>query len=177
MHGAGQELPAVAAVQLRMRLLLRLSLLCVCFVSCLAGAEEFTARVIVVLDGDTVLVVRGTERIKIRLADIDAPEKDQPYGMASKRALLDRVLHQQVQINSRAQDDYGRTVAHLLLDGLNVNEEQVRQGMAWEYSHFHKDRRYRALQAEARQARRGLWEQDNPTPPWQWRKAHPRVPR
>ena len=155
----------------------RTFLLCVAFFFSHAHAEEFSARVIAVLDGDTVLVARGVEHIKIRLADIDAPEKAQPYGMASRQALLERVLHKQVQINSRAQDDYGRTVAHLLLDGLNVNEEQVRLGMAWEYSHFHKDRHYRALQAEARQARRGLWEQDDPTPPWLWRKAHPYIAR
>ena len=59
------------------------------------------------------------------------------------------------------------------VDGLNVNQEQVKRGMAWEYSHYHSDRTYRALQSEARQARRGLWAQYNPQAPWQWRKLHP----
>lgn len=136
-------------------------------------AEEFSARVIAVLDGDTVLVVRNAQRIKVRLAMIDAPEKDQEYGLASKRALAELVLRKQVQVTTRALDDYGRTVALLEVVGLNVNEEQVRQGMAWNYSHFFRDPHYRALQDEARQAKRGLWQQDDPTPPWRWRKTHP----
>lgn len=154
-------------------------------------AEQFTARVIWVTDGDTVLVVRncagnrpgtaanqrrtpcrGAQKIKIRLADIDAPEKAQNYGMASRDSLMAMVLHKEVQVNALALDKYQRTVALLKVDGLNVNEEQVRQGMAWEYSHYHSDRHYIALQQEARRAGRGLWAQPNPTPPWQWRSRH-----
>ncbi|MBI3902557.1 MAG: thermonuclease family protein [Nitrosomonadales bacterium] len=156
----------------------------------IAHAEEFNAKVIAVLDGDTVLVLRGQQKIKIRLSDIDAPEvghagmgvqppnsqKAQDYGMASRKSLIDRVLKKQVQVNSRAVDDYGRLVAKIRLDGRSVNEEQVRRGMAWEYSHFHSDARYLALQREAQQARRGLWSMTDPQPPWQWRKAHANTP-
>jgi hypothetical protein len=79
----------------------------------------------------------------------------------------------QVQIDSQAVDQYGRLVGLILVDGLNVNEEQVLRGMAWEYSHYHRDASYRALQSEARQAKRGLWAQYNPQAPWEWRKLHP----
>ncbi len=136
-------------------------------------AEEFSARVIAVLDGDTVLIVRDGQRIKLRLTMIDAPEKDQEYGLESKRVLAEMVLRKQVQVTTQALDNYGRTLALLEVAGSNVNEEQVRRGMAWNYSHFFNDPLYRALQAEAQQARRGLWQQDEPTPPWKWRKAHP----
>lgn len=155
---------------MRASLLLLLSIL-----SSPAYAEEFSARVIAVLDGDTVLVLRNGQQVKIRLVNIDAPEKAQDFGMASRQALAGMVLHKYVQVSSKAVDDYGRMVALLELDGLNVNEEQVRQGMAWNYSHFFRDPRYRALQAEAQQARRGLW-MHKPIPPWKWRKAHPQSP-
>ena len=136
-------------------------------------AEEFSAKVIAVLDGDTVLVLRGSQQVKIRLANIDAPEKTQAYGMVSRQSLMEMVLRKQVQVSSQAMDDYGRMVAQIEAGGFKVNEEQVRRGMAWEYSHFHSDRHYLALQSEAQQLRRGLWAQANPTPPWEWRKQHP----
>ena len=154
-------------------------------------AEEFFAKVIVVLDGDTVLVLRegggavagsppasplrgnrANALVKIRMAEIDAPEKDQEYGMASRQSLSELVLKKMVQVNSQAVDGYGRLVAHLVLDGRSINEEQVRRGMAWEYSNYHSNRTYIALQSEAQQAKRGLWAQAGPTPPWQWRKTH-----
>jgi micrococcal nuclease len=141
-------------------------------VSMPAAAGQFTARVIWVMDGDTVLVLHNSQKIRIRLANIDAPEKDQDYGTASREALMAMVLRKEVQVDTLAVDKYERTVALLQVDGLNVNEEQVRRGMAWEYSHYHSDRRYIALQQEARHAGRGLWAQPNPTPPWVWRKQH-----
>ena len=168
-----------------------LFLLWVCS-SSVVCAEEFYAKVIAVLDGDTVLVLRegggtavgnpsashlrGTRGdnglVKIRMAEIDAPEKDQEYGRASRQSLSELALKKLVHVNSQAVDNYGRLVAHLVVDGRSVNEEQVRRGMAWEYSNYHSNKVYIALQGEAQQARRGLWAQANNTPPWQWRKTH-----
>jgi len=152
-----------------------------------AQAEEFTGKVIAVLDGDTIMVTRdGGAPVKVRLAEIDAPEvahagtggmppNSQPAqagGMESKQSLAELVLNKQVSVNVQTVDQYGRFVAHLTADGKSVNEEQVRRGMAWEYSNYHSNKTYIALQSEAQQARRGLWAQDGPMPPWQWRKLH-----
>lgn len=139
----------------------------------LAQAAEFTARVIAVLDGDTVLIKRANGLVKIRMAEIDAPEKAQTFGETSKRSLSGMVLGKQVDVVSQAIDQYGRMVAHLSVDGLDVNAEQIRRGMAWEYSHFHGNRELVALQEEARLAPRGLWALSDPMPPWEWRKLHP----
>lgn len=138
-----------------------------------AVAEEFSTKVIAVLDGDTVLIKRASGLAKIRLAEIDAPEKAQTFGETSKRSLSDMVLGKQVRFVSQAMDQYGRLVAHLSVDGLEVNAEQIRRGMAWEYSNFHSNKALIALQKEARQAPRGLWAQGHPQPPWDWRKQHP----
>lgn len=142
--------------------------------ACSAWAGDFAGRVIAVLDGDTLLVLRGKQKLKVRVADIDAPEKEQPGGMASEQSLADLVRHKQVQVSSRAVDAYGRIVGLVTVGGTNVSEEQLRRGMAWEYSRFHGNKAYVALQHSAQNARRGLWAQANPTPPWQWRKLHPR---
>jgi endonuclease YncB( thermonuclease family) len=138
-----------------------------------APGQEFTAKIIAVLDGDTVLVRRENGLVKIRLAEIDAPEKAQTFGETSKHSLTGMVLGKQVKVISQAVDQYGRLVAHLSVDGWDVNAEQIRRGMAWEYSNFHSNQTLIALQNESRQASRGLWAQSNPTPPWEWRKQHP----
>lgn len=139
-----------------------------------AHAGQFTARVIAVLDGDTVMVLSNSgPPVKIRLVGIDAPEKVQPGGIASKKSLSELVLHKQVGINTQATDVYGRLVAHLEVDGKSVNEEQLRRGMAWEYSNYHGNKKYVALQSEAQRARRGLWAGSEIMEPAQWRKLHP----
>jgi len=138
-----------------------------------ANASEFTAKVISVSDGDTVLVQRASGVVKIRLIEIDAPELSQTFGEASKRSLSDLVLGKQVKISSQAVDQYGRMLAHVNINGMDVNAEQIRRGMAWEYSNFHSNRVLIALQKNAKKAQLGLWSQPNPTPPWSWRKQHP----
>ncbi|OGT09511.1 MAG: hypothetical protein A3J49_17885 [Gallionellales bacterium RIFCSPHIGHO2_02_FULL_57_16] len=118
----------------------------------LAEAADFSGKVIAVLDGDTLLVLRGGKPVKVRLAEIDAPEKAQPYGAASQESLAGLVMGKQVHVASRAVDDYGRLVATVSIDETNVNHEQVRRGMAWEYSRFHSNRELMALQRDAQQA-------------------------
>jgi endonuclease YncB( thermonuclease family) len=167
--GIDQELIAMIRF---VAMLICAALLCI---SGLAHSDEFTTKVIVVLDGDTVLVRRAGGQVKIRLAEIDAPEKAQTFGETSKRSLSGMVLGKQVRVASQAVDQYGRLVAHLNVNGLDVNAEQIRRGMAWEYSNFHNNQALIALQNEAKQAPRGLWAQSNPTPPWEWRKQHPNI--
>ena len=135
-----------------------------------AQAEEFITKIIVVIDGDTVVIRRAGGILKIRLAEIDAPEKAQPFGEEATQSLSDMVLRKQVKVTSRAVDKYGRMVANLSINGFDVNAEQVRRGMAWEY---HSSKDLLALQEEAKNASRGLWSQSNPIPPWEWRKQHP----
>ena len=155
------------------RFLICAALLCI---SALASAENFSGKVIAVLDGDTLLVIRDGHPVKVRLAGIDAPEKAQPFGMTSQKSLAEMTKGKQVQVESRAVDDYGRLVAMIRVGEVNVNHEQVRCGMAWEYSRYHSNRELMALQHEAQQARRGLWAEEGAVEPSQWRKQHPGAP-
>lgn len=139
----------------------------------LAQAEEFDARVIAVMDGDTALLLHDGKKIKVRLVNIDAPESDQEFGKESRLSLVNQVLKKQVHVDSKAVDIYGRMVAEISVDGRSVNEEQVQSGMAWENSHFHGDKHYLKLGNDAKQARRGLWAKSvKPISPEQWRKTH-----
>lgn len=136
-----------------------------------ALAQTYTMRVISVVDGDTVEVSDGARKATVRLADIDAPEKAQPHGAASRDALAALVLNQMVLVKPRVSDDYGRVVATIHVNGVNVNEAQLRNGMAWEYSQHHANRSLKALETEARGAKRGLWASARPLPPWEFRKS------
>jgi endonuclease YncB( thermonuclease family) len=107
VSGFGQKCIAVNHIAAK---LICAVLLCI---SGLAHSEEFTAKIIAVLDGDTVLVRRENGLVKIRLAEIDAPEKAQTFGETSKRSLSGMVLGKQVKVISQAVDQYGRLVAHL----------------------------------------------------------------
>lgn len=151
-------------------------LLCAVFLGIcnLVQAEEFDAKVIAVMDGDTVMVLRDGNKIKVRLVNIDAPESDQEFGKESRQALVNRVLKKQVHVDSKAIDVYGRMIAEISVDGMSVNEAQVQSGMAWENSHFHGNKHYQSLKNDAQKSRRGLWAQTvKPISPEQWRKAHP----
>ncbi len=170
MYGTNQKRTALNERKVVPRILFLLLL-----VHSVSYGEEFTAKVVAVLDGDTVLVKRVRGLVKVRMAGIDAPEKAQPFGASSRRSLSEMIMGKQVTIQSQAIDKYGRMVASINVNDLDVSAEQLRRGMAWENSNFHSDKKLLALQEEAKQAPRGLWALSNPVPPWEWRKRHPSI--
>ena len=124
-------------------------------------------------DGDTVWVTDAAKlKHKVRLDRIDAPEKDQPWGGESAAVLKEWVFAKDVRVEYEKRDQYGRILG-IVFNGTNdVNLAMVRNGNAWHYSHFDRTPEYAAAEAEARAARRGLWAQDNPVNPYQWRRTH-----
>lgn len=143
-------------------------LIALCPAVCLA---EQTCKVVGVSDGDTITALcAGNAQLKVRLAEIDAPEKKQPFGMRSKQALSDLCFGKQAEIVPQTKDRYGRTVARVRCDGQDASEQLVRSGMAWVYDRYVTDRSLYPLQDNARTTRRGLWADAAPVPPWEWRK-------
>lgn len=136
----------------------------------LAGCADLSRRVVRVSDGDTVTAVKNGIEVKIRLAEIDAPEKAQAYGAASTQSLSELCLNKNATLEDQGKDRYGRTLAKVRCDGIDANTEQVRQGMAWVYRKYApKDSPLYAAENEAKMARRGLWADTDPLPPWEWR--------
>ncbi len=146
-----------------------------------AWANPLDGAVIVVIDGDTVLFkpdhYHPSSRafLKVRLAGIDAPEVGQPHGEAATRALKDLALKQRGRLHRVATDAYGRALGRLEIGGLDVNVELVRRGHAWASSRDAADP-LRGVQDAARSARRGLWGEVAPTPPWVWRRGQSASP-
>ncbi|RZT93722.1 thermonuclease family protein [Rivibacter subsaxonicus] len=140
-----------------------------------ATAVLIACLVVGIADGDT-LTVRcetpvGPTSIKVRLAEIDAPEKAQAFGERSKHNLSDLCFNRSAVVVPQTTDRYGRTVAHVACGGRDANVEQVRAGMAWVYDKYVGDQLLYSVQEDARSARRGLWSDPQPIPPWEWRNA------
>lgn len=142
-------------------------------------AETLDGVVIVVIDGDTVLFrpdhysAASRAFLKVRLAGIDAPEANQPHGEAATRALRELALKQRATLDIAATDAYGRKLGRLRVGRVEVNAELVRRGHAWTSSRGRDGGALRSAQREARHARRGLWQDPVPTPPWVWRREQP----
>jgi len=128
--------------------------------------------VVGVVDGDTADIRLQSGMIRVRLHAIDAPERDQPHGAASKQALSKLVYGKQVNVEPIEQDRYDRLVARLWLDGHDVNAEMIKQGAAWVYRRYADDPAYCAYEKAARDLKRGLWAlpRDQRAAPWEWRK-------
>ncbi len=128
-----------------------------------------------VIDGDSLMVKKDSQELQIRLFGIDAPEYDQPGAKAAKRLLTSLVKNGALQIEVVDHDRYGRLVAHLVVGSVNVAEELVRSGQAWVYPRYCRQPicdSWQKLQFQAKQQRLGIWRQQDPQPPWQWKRHH-----
>jgi endonuclease YncB( thermonuclease family) len=132
--------------------------------------------VVGVSDGDTVTLLDGLRaQHRIRLAGIDAPEKTQPYGDASKRHLSSMVFGKTVRVEFEKHDHYGRVVGKIMQDGHDASLEQLRVGLAWHYKQYQREQSsedrsaYAEVEQEAQQAQAGLWRDPAAVAPWTWR--------
>ena len=141
-----------------------------------ASAVSFDGEVTRVADGDSLWVrpASGGEPVALRLQGIDAPEGCQAHGAEARAALARRVLHQAVTVQTRARDDYQRSVARVRHRGEDVGAWLVREGHAWSMRYRRSAGPYAEQEAQARLARRGLWSQANPVEPRQFRRQHGR---
>lgn len=137
----------------------------------IAFSEEFLGKSVSAIDGDTIEVWHGDSIERIRLNGIDAPEKGQDYGRRAKQFTEDLVGNREVRVEPLRLDKYGRTIADVFLpDGTHVNKEIVKAGLAWWFCRHSSDEQLKQLEEEARDAKRGLWKDPVPIPPWVYRK-------
>lgn len=159
-----------------MKTYVSVAVLLVVALNCTAATIE--GRVVGVMDGDTISIInQNHEQFRIRLSGIDAPEKKQEFGQRSKESLSSLVFGKPVTVETSKQDLYGRSVGKVLVNGQDANLEQIRRGMAWHYKAYRRsqpliDRAgYADAENSARAARRGLWVESEPVPPWEYRHS------
>lgn len=143
--------------------------------------KEVAGTVLAVVDGDTFILVADETRhqFKVRLLGIDAPEKKQLYGMSATEKLRDLIQDRRARIEYRRLDRDGRVLGDVYVMGKRANEEwinliMVKEGLAWHAKDVDRRKSLANAETEAREAKRGLWEQQNPVPPWEWLKEQKR---
>jgi endonuclease YncB( thermonuclease family) len=139
-------------------------------VPAVGAAQGFAGRVVGITDGDTIRVLHEGRAETVRLQGVDAPEKRQAYGERARRFVADLAFDRTVVVRATGRDRNGRLLGEVLLpDGRSLNQELVRAGYAWWFRKYSRDVQLARLEEEARQGRRGLWADQAPEPPWEYR--------
>lgn len=137
---------------------------------CAFGAQAY--RVVKIADGDTLTALSPKlQQLKCRLYGIDAPEKKQAFGQASKLSLAELSFGRTAYIDIVGRDRYGRSICRVAVDGVDVNKAQIARGMAWMYREYAKDVSYSDAESAAQARRIGIWRDARPVPPWAFRRA------
>jgi len=140
-----------------------------------SAPKSINGKVVAVLDGDTIEVLSQKTLYRIRILGIDAPEKKQAFGNQAKSFASKHAFGKMVKVQIQSQDRYQRHLAQIILpNGQNLGEMLVKNGYAWHYKQYSKDKSLARLQVEAQKAKRGLWQDANPVPPWEFRKSRRR---
>jgi endonuclease YncB( thermonuclease family) len=135
----------------------------------------FQGKVVGVSDGDTMTVLDGTTRVRVRLNGIDCPEKGQAFGTRAKKLTSELAFGGMVTVRPFGKDRYDRLLGEVVLpDGRVLNEELVAAGMAWHDTRYSKDATLANLEREARRAGLGVWSDARPVAPWEFRAMQKR---
>lgn len=147
-----------------------------------AALADLSGRVIAVHDGDTLTVLEQGRKVRIDLDGIDAPELSQRYGWAALRTLSRLCRGRAASVDERGKDDEGNVLGTVTCEGqgggkepakVDANAELVKRGLAWVYrTYLPLGSPLYELETNARLMQRGLWQDKDPVPPWEWRKQH-----
>lgn len=130
----------------------------------------FAHQVVNITDGDTLTLMVDQKPLKLHLSNVDAPERTQPFGKQSRQSLHDLCFGKEAEFKQQEVDHFGEITAVVTCDGVEVNRVQVERGMAWVADKVNRDFTLPALQAMAWRDKKGLWSEDKPVPPWEFRK-------
>lgn len=132
---------------------------------------ELIGKVVKVSDGDTITILTSDKtQYKIRLNDIDAPEKKQAFGNKSKDNLAKYIAGKTVKVEYKTKDKYKRILGTIYYNNIDINLQQVKDGYAWVYKKYSKNQDYYNAEKVARENKKGLWIDKSPLEPWEFRK-------
>jgi endonuclease YncB( thermonuclease family) len=135
-----------------------------------SGETVYAGKVTAITDGDTFHMRHNDREIKVRLSEIDTPDREKPYGSRAKQALSDMVLGKRVRVVAVGRSASGRILGRVYASGLDVNATMVKLGYAWVNRKDARDPELWRLEKEAKAGKRGLWalQEAYRTPPWEW---------
>ena len=133
--------------------------------------NSINGKVVGISDGDTFsLLFDNGYTVKVRLNKIDCPERKQAFSKRATDELSNMIFNQTVRVDYTKKDGYGRVLGDIYVNGLYVNEEMIKRGMAWHYKKYSNDENLAELERIAQKNKIGLWQDPNPIPPWDFRK-------
>lgn len=137
----------------------------------LSIVSSITGKVIKIYDGDTFRIdTKKMQECKIRISDIDCPEKNQSYGIEAKNFLTKKILNKTVLIKNLKRDKYNRIVGLVIYDkNKDLGKDILESGLAWVWK-FSKNVLYKKVESQARKKKIGLWKKNHPIDPYNWRK-------
>lgn len=139
--------------------------------NCYSQKQILTGKVVAITDGDTFkLLTKDSTLIKVRVANIDCPERRQPFSAKAKEFTSEAIFGKNIKLKYLKKDRYGRFICNVIYnDSLNLSHELVKYGLAWHYVKYSKDKNLQTIEDEARADKVGLWQDKNAIPPWEWR--------
>jgi len=163
-------------IKIILSLLFNLPILLLALVACenFNFSETHDGKVVKVLDGDSLNIIQQGKVVRIRLAEIDAPEHGQPFWKQSQQALEGYVSGKNVSVEEFDSDQYGRIVGHVYLNDMWVNGKLVQQGYAYVYDRYAVSKKLYQYQAQAEKNKVGIWKlpESQRVRPWDWRKKN-----
>lgn len=139
-------------------------------ISNLVFSQTYIAKIIGVRDGDTVVILHEKKPQAVRLAHVDTPEMNQPFGYKAKKFTSDFCFGKEVEVVIAGRPDRnGRWIAEIFYKNQNLGKELVRNGLAWHFERYSKNQNYASLEITARKKKIGLWQEPHPVEPWNWR--------
>ncbi|WP_299114344.1 thermonuclease family protein [uncultured Winogradskyella sp.] len=141
--------------------------------------ETIVGKVVAITDGDTFkLLTKDSTLIKVRLANIDCPERKQPFSNNAKQFVSKAIFSKTVKLNVLKKDRYRRYISNVIYDdSLSLCHELLKNGFAWHYRKYSKDSILQALEDNARENKLGLWQDKNAIAPWEWRDRKKKKPK
>lgn len=138
------------------------------------STQDWKGEAVKVPDGDTLHVKQGKKTVKVRLYGVDCPESKQKYGDQATAFARELLLGKKVRVEALHTDQYGRTVGLVSRGRKMLNRELVRAGYAWVYPAYCRKQplcgELSKLEQRAKIKKAGLWRDNRPMPPWEWRK-------
>lgn len=135
------------------------------------SAQKIIGTVSQVKDGDSFVMISNGKFVEVRLDGIDCPEKGQPFSAKAKQFTSSQILNKSITVQIKGYDKYKRALGIVYLTGNRIlNEELLKVGMAWHYKKYNNDVKWAKLENAARKSNRGLWDDPDPFPPWEYRQ-------
>ena len=146
------------------------------FLSSGYASSGYEAKVIGIMDGDTIEVLKDGRPLRVRLHGIDCPERNQDFGSVARQFTGEKTFGRVVEIVPMDADKYGRTVAKVYVDGQYLNLMLLAEGLAWWFKKYApNDDDLAQAEQEARKLKKGLWSHPNAIPPWDFRRRKPSI--